>query len=106
MGSSRSDLRAFPIDAKGEAGFQLRMVQTGENPLDWKPMRAVGPGAMEIRVHRGGEYRVVYVARFREAIYVLHCFGKKTRKTSQADIDMAKRRYAQIIMRRTGKIGS
>src|SRR5258705_12719556 len=91
MGSSRSDLRAFPIDAKGEAGFQLRMVQAGEDPLDWKSMRSVGPGAIEIRVHRGGEYRVVYVAKFRESIYVLHCFGKKTQKTSQADIDKAER---------------
>jgi phage-related protein len=102
MGSSRSDLRAFPVDARGEAGFQLRMVQAGEAPLDWKPMRAVGPGVMEIRVHRAGEFRVLYVAKFREAIYVLHCFGKKTGKTSQADIDRAKRSYDEVVaVRRT-----
>ena len=97
MGSSRRDLRAFPVDPRGEAGFQLRMVQAGETPLDWKPMRAVGPGVMEIRVHRGSEYRVLYLAKFREATYVLHCFGKKTQKTSQADIDKAKRRYDEVV---------
>jgi len=100
MGSSRSDLRAFPVEARGQAGFQLRMVQAGEAPLDWKPMQAVGPGVMEIRVHRSGEFRVLYVARFREAIYVLHCFAKKTRKTSQDDIDLAKRRYGDIATAR------
>ena len=100
MGSSRSDLRAFPVDARGEAGFQLRMVQAGEAPLDWKPMQAVGPGVMEIRVHRSGEFRVLYVARFREAIYVLHCFAKKTPKTSQGDIDRAKRRYGDVVAAR------
>jgi len=70
------------------------MMQAGEAPLDWRPMRAVGPGVMEIRVHRSGEFQVLYVAKFREAIYVLHCFGKKTKKTGQADIDMAKQRFA------------
>src|SRR5881397_3451423 len=100
MGSARSDLRAFPVDARGEAGFQLQMVQAGEAPLDWKPMPAVGPGVMEIRVHRGGEFRVLYVAKFPEAIYVLHCFAKKTRKTSQDDMDLAKRRYGDIAAAR------
>ena len=100
MGSSRSDLRAFPVDARGEAGFQLRMVQAGEAPLDWKPMQAVGPGVMEIRVHRSGEFRVLYVARFREVIYVLHCFAKKTPKTSRGDIDRAKRRYGDVVAER------
>ena len=60
-------------------------------------MRAVGPGVMEIRVHRGGAFRVLYVAKFREAIYVLHCFGKKMQETSQDDIDKAKRRYAEVV---------
>ncbi len=63
-------------------------------------MPAVGPGAMEIRIHSGGEFRVLYVAKFREAIYVLHCFGKKTQRTSQGDIDRAKHRYDEVVAAR------
>lgn len=59
-------------------------------------MQSVGPGVMEIRVHRGGEFRVLYVARFREAVYVLHCFQKKTRKTGRGDLDTARRRYGEV----------
>ena len=103
MGSSRSDLRAFPVNARGEAGFLLRMVQAGETPLDWKPMRGVGPGVVEIRVHRGGEYRVLYVAKLREAIYVLHCFEKKTQETGRTDIDKAKRSYDEVVAARRAK---
>jgi phage-related protein len=73
------------------------MVQVGEAPLDWKSMRTVGPGAMEIRIHRGGEFRVMYVTKFRDAVHVLHCFQKRTRKTDQGDIDIAKRRYAELM---------
>ena len=100
MGSSRADLRAFPREARSEAGFQLRMVQAGEAPLDWKTMRAIGPGVVEIRIHRGGEFRVLYVAKFREAIYVLHCFGKKTQRTNQGDLNKAKRRYEDVVVER------
>jgi phage-related protein len=68
-------------------------------------MQAIGLGVVEIRVHRGSEFRVLYVAKFREAIYVLHCFGKKTRTTSQGDIDSAKRRYEHVVAaRRTERV--
>ncbi len=60
-------------------------------------MPAVGPGTVEIRIHTGIEYRVFYVAKFEEAVYVLHAFGKKTAKTSQQDLDTGRRRYAQLI---------
>jgi len=73
------------------------MVQSGDAPLDWKPLKTVGPGVIEIRVHRGGEFRVVYVARFREAIYVLHCFGKKTRATRLVDVEIARRRLSDVV---------
>jgi len=63
-------------------------------------MQSVGPGVMEIRVHRGGEFRVLYVARFREAVYVLHCFRKKTRKASRGDLDTATRRYGEVTATR------
>ena len=48
-------------------------------------------------MHRPGEFRVIYVAKFAEAVYVLHAFGKKSQKTPKADLDLAKRRYAQML---------
>ena len=82
LGSSRRDLRAFPALARRLAGFQLRRVQQGLDPDDWKPMQTVGPGVREIRIHIAGAHRVFYVATRAEAIYVLHAFEKKTQKTS------------------------
>jgi phage-related protein len=97
-GTALDDLRAFPIDVRREAGFQLDRVQHGLQPDDWKPMASVGPGAHEIRVRdASGAYRVIYVAKFSDAVYVLHCFQKKTQKTSQADINLAAARYAEVL---------
>jgi len=59
-------------------------------------MQVIGPDVKEIRIHALGEWRVVYVAKFRDAIYVLHAFQKKTRRTSRHDIDLARERYKQI----------
>ena len=73
------------------------MVQVGRDPADFKPMPNVGAGAYEIRVRdQSGAFRVIYVAKFESAVYVLHAFQKKTRKTAQADIDLAARRYKMI----------
>lgn len=70
------------------------MIQVGRDPDDWKPMSSVGPGACEIRVRdRSGAYRVIYVAKFTDAVYVLHAFQKKTQKTARADLDLAMQRY-------------
>lgn len=97
VGSSREDLAAFPELARREAGYQLWSVQEGLEPSDWKPMKSVGAGAMEIRVrNKEGAWRVIYVAKFEAAIYVLHAFEKKEQKTRQADIDLAKTRYQEI----------
>jgi phage-related protein len=96
VGSSLDDLRNFPDEARRAAGFELRAVQNGFEPSDWKPMPAIGPGAKEIRIHVLGEWRVIYVAKFRDAVYVLHAFHKKTQKTSRRDIDLARQRYGQI----------
>ncbi len=93
LGSSLDDLRNFPDEARRAAGFELRAVQNGLEPSDWKPMQAIGPGVNEIRIHVLGEWRVIYVAKFRDAVYVLHAFQKKTRKTSQHDIDLSRQRY-------------
>jgi len=96
VGSSLDDLRNFPDEARRAAGFELRAVQDGLEPSDWKPMRVIGPDVKEIRIHALGEWRVVYVAKFRDAIYVLHAFQKKSRTTSRHDIDLARQRYKQI----------
>jgi phage-related protein len=96
VGSSLDDLRNFPDEARRGAGFELRAVQNGLEPSDWKPMRAIGPGVKEIRIHVLGEWRVVYVAVRNDAVYVLHAFQKKSRKTSRQDIDLARHRYRQI----------
>jgi len=96
VGSSLDDLRNFPEEARRAAGFDLHAVQRGLQPIDWKPMRSIGPGAKEIRIHVLGEWRVIYVAKLHAAIYVLHAFNKKTRKTSRNDIDLARQRYRQI----------
>jgi len=94
VGSARDDLAACPKSVRTRAGHELFMVQMGRNPDNWKPMTSVGPGACEIRVRDPtGAYRVIYVAKFADALYVLHAFHKKTQKTSQADLDLAKQRY-------------
>jgi len=95
-GSSRGRIREFPAEAQDIAGHELMRVQFGKVPADWRPMSSVGPGAIEIRVHRPHEHRVVYVAVFQEAIYVLHCFEKKTQKTAKNDIDIARNEYADL----------
>jgi phage-related protein len=96
VGSSLDDLRNFPDEARRAAGFELHAVQSGLEPCDWMPMQIVGSGVKEIRVHLLGEWRVIYIAKLHEAIYVLHAFQKKTRKTSRQDIDLARQRYKQI----------
>jgi phage-related protein len=100
LGASRSDVRAFPRDARRLAGLQLRRVQQGLDPLDWKPMASVGPGVREIRVHTALEHRVLYVAKFAEAVYVLHAFHKRTRKTSKPDLEMARQRFRALVAER------
>jgi phage-related protein len=100
LDSSLSDVRAFPDEARQEAGFQLRRVQQGLSPGDWKPMPTVGLGVSEIRIHTTGEYRAFYVAKFAEAVYVIHAFHKQTQKTSQHDIALAQRRYADLVKAR------
>jgi phage-related protein len=96
VGSSLDDLRNFPDEARRAAGFELRAVQSGLEPSDWKPIPAIGQGVKEIRIHVLGEWRVIYVAKLRDAVYLLHAFQKKTRRTSRQDIDLARHRYRQI----------
>ena len=96
MGSAKQDLSAFPDSARHRAGHELFMVQVGREPDDWKPMSSVGAGVCEIRVRdQAGQFRVIYVASFRTAIYVLHAFQKKSPTTSAADLKLARKRYRE-----------
>lgn len=96
VGSSLDDLRAFPAEARRAAGFELGFIQRGLDPSDWKPMSEVGVGVREIRIRILGEWRVLYVAKLPEAVYVLHAFQKKTQKARKEDIELARKRYRQI----------
>ncbi|MGZ8217718.1 type II toxin-antitoxin system RelE/ParE family toxin [Methylomagnum sp.] len=96
VGSSLDNLRDFPLEVRRECGRELNRVQQGSMPTDWKPMLNVGPGAYELRVHALGEWRVIYLAKMEDAVYVLHAFQKKTQRTRQTDIDLAKRRYQSL----------
>ncbi|MDE2150362.1 MAG: type II toxin-antitoxin system RelE/ParE family toxin [Gammaproteobacteria bacterium] len=97
-GSSRNDLRAFPVAARCEAGHQLDQVQRGDDPDDWKPMPTVGQGVREIRIQdEAGIFQVIFVAKFPKAVYVLHCFQKKTEPTAKKDLDLAKSRYRVLL---------
>ena len=91
-GSSLADLRKFPVNAKREAGYQLNQVQLGFEPSDWKPVSCIGSGVREIRIHNDGEFRVIYITRLHETVYVLHAFQKKARKTPKKDLDLARAR--------------
>ena len=77
-------------------GAELMAVQSGYEPADWKPMSSIGPGIKEIRIQYEGQYRVIYVAKLRESIYVLHAFRKKTQRTSKQDMGLARNRLKLI----------
>jgi phage-related protein len=98
IGSSRRMLAAFPDEARRTAGFQLDRIQRGAVPADWKPIPSVGAGVNEIRIRdSNGSFRVVYVATIPDAVYVLHAFKKKSRRTSRLDIELARTRYRELM---------
>jgi phage-related protein len=97
LGDSLDRVRAFPERARRDAGFQLDRVQRELEPDDWKPIPTIGPGVREIRVRdASGIFRVVYVAHFAEAVYVLHAFQKKTQRTSPRDLALAQSRLREL----------
>lgn len=88
----------LPDSAQETAGFQLFKVQQGKEPDDWKPMATIGPGVQEIRVREARRaFRVFYVAKFEEAIYVLHVRQKRSQKTAQADLYIGRSRFADVL---------
>ena len=95
-GRSLNIIRGFPVAAKRGAGQQLDRVQRGYEPIDWKPMPSVGKGVREIRISEQGQYRVIYITNFKDAIYVLHAFQKKTQKTRKQDIETAIRFLKEV----------
>lgn len=98
VGSAYEDLLEFPKSARRKAGFQLGRVQAGLEPEDWKPFDDVGAGTREIRIRDArGAYRVMYVAKLEEAVYVLHCFKKRARATSREDKEIAAARYRAVV---------
>jgi phage-related protein len=97
MGDSLRRVRSFSKPVRQQVGYELEFVQLGLEPSDWRPMPTVGPGVSEVRIHGDVEYRVIYVAKFRHKIYVLHAFSKKTRKTSRGDIGTAKARFQTVL---------
>ena len=100
-GDSLKRLRQFPGPVRDDLGYQLYRLQLGRQPVDFKPMPAVGPGVEEIRVRDStGAYRVIYTARIADAAYVPHAFQKKSQATSKQDIELAAARYAAMIRRR------
>lgn len=103
LGSSLEDLRAFPAEARRLAGYQLRRIQSGLLPSDWKPVKAVGPGVNEIRIRTRTQHRVLYVARFQEAIYVLHAFEKRDARTRAGELALARHRLAELARLRRGE---
>ena len=97
LGNSLVQLRNFPEAARNRAGRQLDLVQRGSEPDDWKPISTIGPGVNEIRIRdESGIFRVMYVAKFADAVYVLHCFQKKTQQTSKGDLEITAQRYKMI----------
>ena len=100
LGRSKADLKAFPAIAMDDVGHQLVRVQRGLDLDDWKPMPSIGAGVREIRVRdQSGAFRTIYLATRSEAIYVLHCFRKKSQKTAREDIEVARQRLARVPRR-------
>jgi phage-related protein len=98
LGDSLAALRRFPELARRRAGHDLDSVQQGLDPEDWKPMTTIGAGVREIRIRdQDGSFRVIYVAKFARAVFVLHCFQKKTQQTSSGDIELAIHRYKELV---------
>lgn len=99
-GNSKEVISGFPDEVKQNLGFQLRLLQSGELPTDYRPMPSVGPGVFELRDQDARSwYRVIYLSRIRDTIHVLHCFEKKSRETPQREIKTARQRLKAVRAR-------
>lgn len=100
LGDSLERLREFEPDAKRIAGYQLERVQAGRKPSDFKPMPPIGLGANEIRIRTRESYRVLYVAKYPEAVYVLHAFVEKSTKAPKVDLEIGRQRFKTLVQGR------
>jgi phage-related protein len=103
LGDSLARLRGFPRETMRDAGYQLELVQDGRESKDWKPMNSIGSGVQELRIRIGGAFRVIYVAKFPEAVYVLHAFQKKSGRTALLDIELARSRFRNLVNTRASQ---
>jgi phage-related protein len=103
LGNARAAVRAFPPNARRDAGYELYRLQTGHDPSDRKPLPRVGAGVREIRIHADDAYRVLYLATRPEAVYVLHAFAKKSQATPKLDLDLARARLRELLQERRRK---
>jgi phage-related protein len=99
-GDSKEVISSFPDDPRQNLGFQLRLLQQGQQPNDYRGMSSIGPGVFELRDQdERAWYRVIYLSRVRDVIHVLHCFEKRSRKTPMREIATARRRLQGVQMR-------
>ncbi len=100
VGSSLRDLRSMPERVRHDFGYALYMAQQGEKPIGAKTLRGFGSAAVQELIENdpGGTYRAVYTVRFADAVYVLHCFQKKSTQgiaTSKRDLDLIEERLRE-----------
>ena len=100
LGNSKKSVDLFSKEARKEIGFELYALQTGRKPSNYKPMSSIGLGVEEIKISLENQYRVIYVAKFAEGVYVLHAFIKKTQQTSKADLEIARKNYQELLFSR------
>jgi phage-related protein len=99
-GRFKRDPQSFPDVTKYNLGFELRLLQQGRQPTDYRSMSSIGPGVFELRDQDARAwYRVIYLSRVRGVIHVLHCFGKRSRETPIKDINTARQRLKALRMR-------
>ena len=103
LGSSLSELKAFPAAVQDEMGYAVYLAQCGQKHVSAKPLKGLGSGVLEVvSDHRGDTFRSVYTVRFVDRVFVLHAFQKKTRKTALLDVHLAKRRYGDVAEMEAG----
>ena len=101
-GDSREVLSDFPEAARQNLGFQLWQLQQGERPSDYRPLPSIGAGVFELREQdERAWYRIVYLSRINDVIYVLHCFEKKSREMPRRDFEKARQRLKAVRARLT-----
>ena len=96
LGDSLEVLKSYPKKVRQKLGWNIDMVQLGKMPIDAKSMSTVGKSVWELRAMHRGQFRLFYLVKKADAIYVLHVFKKKTQKTSAKDLRLAKQRLNEI----------